>query len=74
MICKDFLQTILTELQDSGWNINNQEENDHLGATDLKKMFIEADKERRNSCSLVVPKRVKLLLITLEIFLIIFGS
>ena len=69
-----FLQKILTELQDSGWNINSQEENDNLGATDLKKMFIEADKERRNSCGLVVPKRVKLPLIVLEIFLIIFGS
>ena len=67
------LQKILEELQDCGWNINSQEENDSLAACDLKKMFIEADKERRNSSGLVVPKRVKSLII-LEIFLIIFGS
>ena len=61
------VQKILAELQDSGWNIHSQEENDHLAASDLKEMFIEADKERRNSSGLVVPKRVKLLII-LEIF------
>ena len=67
VICKYLLQKILAELQDSGWNIHSQEENDHLAASDLKEMFIEADKERRNSSGLVVPKRVKLLII-LEIF------
>ena len=68
MICKYLLQKILEELQDSGWNIKNQEENEDLGANDLKKIFIEADKERRNSCGLVVPKRVKLIDFILEIF------
>lgn len=60
VICKYVLQKILEELQDSGWNIKN-EENENLGDNDLKKMFIEADKERRNSCGLVVPKRVILI-------------
>ena len=68
MICNYLLQKILEELQDSGWNIKNQEENEDLGASDLKKMFIEADKERRNSVGLVVPKRVKLIDFILEIF------
>ena len=53
------LQQILEELQGSGWDIKNQEANDDLGATDLKEMFIEADRERRSSGSIVVPKRVR---------------
>ena len=73
VIWKYFFQKILEELQGSGWTISNQEEDDHLAASDLKKIFIEADKERRNSSGLVVQKRVKLLII-LEIFLIIFDS
>ena len=51
-------QQILEELQCSGWNIRTQEENEDLGAKDLKEMFIEADKERRDSTDLVIPKRV----------------
>ena len=53
------LQQILEELQGSGWDIKNQEANDDLGATDLKEMFIEADRERRSSGSIVVPRRVR---------------
>ena len=52
-------QEILVSLHDCGWDIRNQEANEDFGAGDLKEMFIEADKERRNSSGLVVPRRVK---------------